>query len=188
MEEGMSITSTNILVGTGVLYLGAFGATEPADTAVNASPAASAWTDAGATDGGMELMANQSFFDYTPDQTTMPVVSVITARTFTLKTNLAEATLENLAYALNTSAPATGSGVKTLEPDVDSGVVTAVAAIFDGTAPSGLRRRVIARKVHSVDNVGLSYKKDGVVLVPVTLRCLYVSSAIKPCKFVDQTS
>lgn len=184
----MTINSSNILVGAGILYLGAFGAAEPADTAVNASPAASAWTDAGATDGGLEFMVNQSYFSYTPDQTQMPVARVRTEVAVTVKTSLAEATLENLSYALNGGTAGSGSGYKSFEPDVDTAAVTAIAAIFDGKAPGGYRRRFIVRKVHSIDNVGFTYKKDGAVLVPVTLGCLYVSNSTKPYKIIDQTS
>lgn len=184
----MTITPTNILVGAGILYLGAFGATEPADSAINTSPAASAWTDAGGTDGGLTFTAAQAFYEAVVDQATMPVARALTTQNVKLKTSLAEATLENLKYALNGGTIATGANYKTYDPDLTGGQVTPIAAIFDGVAPGGFRRRFIARKVHSLENVEQAYKKDGMVLVPVSLGCLYVSSVIKPYHVIDQTS
>ena len=47
----MSVTATNLCLGPGTLYTGAFGAAEPADADVNTTPEVSAWTDLGGTPG-----------------------------------------------------------------------------------------------------------------------------------------
>jgi hypothetical protein len=60
--------------------------------------------------------------------------------------------------------------------------------IFDGYAPAGFRRRVIARKVLSTNNVAFEYSKKNQTELTVEFSCHYVSSTVKPWKVVDQTS
>src|ERR1044072_876781 len=97
----MAVTTTNLIQGPGTLYSGAFGATEPTDTAVNAIPAASAWTDMGGTQDGVKLSVDQTYSELEVDQITLRVGSRLTKQDFTIETSLAEATLENLSTTLN---------------------------------------------------------------------------------------
>jgi hypothetical protein len=186
----MSVTTTNLIMGPATLYSGAFGATEPADAAVNATPAVSAWTDTGGTNGGVKLTVDQKYTELTVDQIVDRVGSRLTNREFTVETDLAEATLTNLSLALNGGTAATGSGFASFEPNYASSASqpTYVAVLLDGYAPSSLRRRVIVRKALSTAKVESSYTKDKQTFIPVTFTGHYVSSSIAPIHVVDQTS
>ncbi len=64
----MAITATALVQGPGYLFRGAFGATEPADSAVGTTPPASSWTDVGATTDGVTLEVEQEFNQLRVDQ------------------------------------------------------------------------------------------------------------------------
>lgn len=186
----MAVTVTNLAQGPGTLYSGAFGAAEPADAAVNTTPAASAWVDRGGTDGGIKLVMTQTFSELKVDQIVDSPGRRLVKRDFNLQTNLAEVTLENLALAMNGGTAASGSGFKTLTPDSASSATQPgyIAAILDGWAPGQLRRRVIARKVLNISNVESAYQKDAQTFIPVDLAAHYVSSSIRPFYIQDETA
>lgn len=187
-----TVTATNVLAGPGALYTGAFGATEPADAAVNSVPAASAWTDAGSTHDGLMVTVNQEFFELEVDQVPDIVGRRLTKRDVQVQTNLAEGTLANIALTLNDSTSATGSGFATLTPSFGQSAMfpTAKAVIVDGWAPTtstAKTRRFIARKVVSIEAVETAYKKDDQYVLPVTFGAMYVDASTAPCKWVDAT-
>jgi hypothetical protein len=186
----MSVTTTNLIMGPATLYSGAFGATEPADTAVNATPAVSAWTDVGGTDGGVKLDIDQKYTELSVDQVVDRVGSRLTKRDIVLSTNLAEATLENLSLALNGGTAASGSGFKSFEPNYATSATQPgyIAALLDGYSPGQFRRRVIVRKVLSTAKVGTEYTKDKQTFFPVEFTAHYISASIAPFKVIDQTS
>ncbi len=186
-----------VLMGAASLYNGLYQATEPLDQAVNSAPQASAWTDMGFTDDGSTIMLNQEFATMTVDQIADIIGRKMTQRDVQVKTNLAEATLENLTIGLNSGTVATGTGAgvnyKTYTPVFDGSELQPVyfAAILDGYAPStsagvSRRRRFILRRVLSIDNVETSYKKGDLTLVPVTFGCHYIDTVTAPFKIVDQ--
>lgn len=176
------------------MYYGSFGATEPADTAVNAAPAASAWTDLGATDGGIKMSVDQKFSTLNCDQLVDDVGSRLVSRSAMVETNLAEPTLANLKIAVNGGTSASGSGYASLEP-LNTTLATQVpyfAAILDGFAPapvnSNFTRRLILRKCVNSAKVESAYTKDKQTYIPAQFKAHYVSSSITPWHWVDQTS
>lgn len=183
----MSVTAANLVQGPATLYYGAFGATEPLDTAVATSPASPAWTDLGGTADGVKLSIDQKYSTMDVDQLVDVVESRLVSRLITVETKLAEATLNNLALLLNGGTQASGSGFTslTLDDTGAGGQPTYHALIIDGFGPSSLRRRVIVRKVLQVDGVTLEYKKDGQTVYTVKMQAHYVSASIKPVKIVD---
>jgi hypothetical protein len=186
----MSVTSTNLIAGPGDLYTGNFGVAEPADTDINIAPAASGWTNAGGTDGGVTLKIAESYMTLTVDQVIDTPERRRTSREVTMVTNLAEPTLENLSLVLNGGTVATATGSKSYDP-ADGNAATQMtykSLLFDGFAPSSFRRRVICRKVLSTDDVSTAYKKDDQTFFPVTFTSHYVSSSIKPFRVLDQTA
>jgi hypothetical protein len=187
-----TVTKANVLAGPGALYWGLQAATNPADTAVNVTPQASAgWTDAGATDGGLTVTWNQSFFEKRVDQVADVVGRVLTERDVQIQTNLAEGTLENLALALNNTTASSGSGYKKLAliPGQAAMIITPIKVIVDGWAPgTNKRRRFLARSVTSIGNVESSYKKDGMFFVPVTFSAEYVDPTTSPVDTIDETA
>lgn len=186
----MSVTTTNLIQGPGTLYSGAFGAPEPADTAVNAVPPASSWTDLGGTQDGCKLSVDQTYSELEVDQITVRVGSRLTKQDFTIETSLAEATLENLSTTLNGGTSASGAGFKSFDPNVTSSATqpTYFAVILDGYAPNQFRRRIIGRRMLNTDSVELAYTKDKQTLIPLKLAGHYVSNSITPFHIIDQTS
>ncbi|MEU6365770.1 hypothetical protein ABZ876_08435 [Streptomyces sp. NPDC046931] len=188
----MAVTATNLVQGPATLYSGAFGATEPADAAVNTAPPASSWTDVGGTDGGVKLTIDQSYVELEVDQIVDRVGSRLTKRNFTVETSMAEPTLANLSLALNGGTSASAAGYASFEPSFASSATqpTYKALLFDGWAPgtSGFIRRVIVRKALSTDAVDLDYTKDKKTMYGVKFSGHYVSASIAPIHIVDQTS
>lgn len=191
-----TITVTNLIQGPGTLYVGAYSATaanEPADSAVNLTPAASAWTDLGGTHDGVTLSVDQAYAELGVDQLVDTPGRRQTKRELTVGTNLAEVTLENLARAMNevVASAITASGNNKVLAITDAplgGEPNYVALIFDGYSPGGFRRRVFGRRMLSVDPAAVPYKKDAQTLIPVKWASHYVSSTVRPFKVVDQTS
>lgn len=189
----MAVSVSNLTMGPATLYSGVVGAVEPADASINTAPAASAWTDLGGTMDGIQLTVAKTYKELEVDQVVDIPGRRVTKRETSIKTNLAEPTLQNLAVALNESAPVTGAAFDYLEPDNTSSAVNPnySAFLLDGIAPGGngaFRRRVVVRRGLSVEDVQAAYKKDGQTVIPVTISAHYVSPSIKPYRVVDQKS
>lgn len=176
----MGVTSTNLIQGPATLYTGLFGATEPATIA---TAPATGWTDVGGTKDGIEVSVNDEYASLTVDQILMDIERRRTGRQVTLKTTLAEATLANLALALNNAAPV--AGVLNLDDGLAAFAPKYTALLMDGIAPGGFRRRVVIRKTLATDSVGVAYKKDDQTVIPVTWTAHWVSSSITPLKWED---
>lgn len=190
-----AVTTRNVLIGPGKLYYGALGATEPGDALVNTAPPTSSWTYAGATDGGLQLVLDQTVVTVHVDQVADPVASAVSERKTRVKTNLAEATLENLLLALNTGGVTSGSGYRAYAPSAggEERNFSYRAIIVDGRAPAtsagvNQNRRFVVRKVLSIDSVDATYKKDGAVMVPVTFEGHYVDDSTAPYRVIDQNT
>lgn len=192
----MAVTVTNLIQGPATLYYGAgytsayTTAAEPADAAINSTPQSSAFTDIGGTQDGLTMEVNREYSELEVDQIVDVPDRRLTKREFSLATNVAEATLENFAVIQNDSAPTTGANYKVFEPSNDTSATqpTYRAWVADGYAPGAFRRRVIGRRMLSVDPTTFAYKKDGQTMFTVKLAGHFVSSSIKPYKLVDQTS
>lgn len=176
----MAVTSTNLIQGPATLYHAPFGSTEP--VSISTAPA-TPWVDLGGTSDGVELSVADEYSVLSVDQIVYEVERRRTNRVVTIKTQLAEATLENLARAINNTAPA--AGVLTADDGLTAFSPAYSAILLDGIAPGGVRRRIIVRKVLGTDSVASSYKKDGMTLVPVTFTGHWVSTSIKPFIITD---
>lgn len=185
----MSVTGPNLVQGPAVLYVGDFEATEPADSAVNSAPSSSAFTDVGGTDEGLTLAIGREFSELSVDQILYIIATQPTKVDPQIKTNLAEATLANLAIALNGGTVTTSGSYRTYDFANASDAnfqPTYKCLIVDGWAPGAAkRRRIIARKCLSIESVESAFKKDGKFMYPVTFRVHYVSSTVTPIHVVD---
>lgn len=189
----MAVTVTNIIAGPGVLYTGAFGATEPTDAQINTTPVASTWTDAGGTQDGVQITIDRDFLEMDVDQLVDMPGRRLTKRDTQVKTNLAEPTMANLLLDMNGGTVTASAAYQTYDPD-DTVAATQPgykALLFDGYAPqtsaaATMRRRFVVRKVLSIESIESSYKKDEMTLLPVTFAAHYVSSSIKPFRIIDQ--
>jgi hypothetical protein len=179
----VSVTSTNLIQGPAVVYLAPFGTAEPATIA--AAPAAG-WVDVGGTKDGVELNIADDYAVLDVDQIIYEIARRRTKRVVTTKTSLAEATLTNLAAAVNNTAPA--ANVLTADDGLAAFAPAYSALIIDGIAPGGFKRRITIRKTLATDSVGLAYKKDAQTLVPVTWTLHWVSASLAPFKIEDATS
>lgn len=195
----MAANVVNLVQGPATVYIGNFGATEPANAAVNTTPQASAWTDVGGTTDGCEISINQEYKELEVDQVVDIPGRRLVKRDMSVKTNLAEPTLQNLLYALNDvnggSLGASGAGYSGYyEPAFTDSATqpTYRAVILHGWAPGSgsnnqsKRRMVILRKVLSSDNVEFAYKKEDQTVFSVTWSVHYVSGSIAPFKIVDE--
>lgn len=181
----MPVTTTNLIQGPATMYLGIFGVTEPATVAT--APGAG-WVDVGGTQDGVGLSVEMEFSELEVDQIVDIPGQRVTKRLTKIKTNLAEATLANLANALNELAATVVANKFT--PTNGSSVFTPnySAVLLDGIGAGGFRRRVIVRKALQTGNVETSYKKDEQTLWPVEFVGHYVSSSIPPFTVEDATS
>ena|SRR5687767_1562896 len=185
-----------VIQGAGKMYTGVFSATaanEPALTAINSAPQASAWTYTGFTSDGITINIDQSFSEMRVDQLADRVGTKLTERQLTLQANLAEATLANLSLGFNGGTITTAASNSYFEPVYDGTELqpTYIAVLFDGYAPASSagvskRRRIILRKAISTESVESAYKKDSLTLVPVTFTSHYVSETVAPFRIIDE--
>ncbi|WP_328494104.1 hypothetical protein OHS59_16215 [Streptomyces sp. NBC_00414] len=177
-----------LVMGPATLYIGAFGATEPAASAYATPPASGAWTDLGFTMDGCELSVEQDYKELVADQTVDKMGARLQERSFKAKVSLAEPSLENLVYVLNDGTVASGTGYHTYEPAFMTSATqpTYRALIVDGWAPGGGRARLIIRKVLSTDNVKWKYSKEDQTVFEVEFEGFYVSEVIAPWKMITE--
>jgi len=189
----MPVTAANLIQGAATLYTGAFGATEPTDAQIASAPAV-AWTDVGATVGGVAIRVNYSYAELEADQLVDVPARTLTKREFMVVTQLAEPTLAMFKLATNTEAAVVSvpgpPAVTTLEPDATAAAVqpTYMALLIDGVAPNtDKRRRIIVRRALMVAQFEMAYQKDGQTVIPVEFHAHHVSDSIRPWKIIDQT-
>jgi hypothetical protein len=155
----MPITKGNIIVGAGILKIGPYGGTT---------------TDVGATRDGVEIEVSRDFHDTKVDQFPATLMKTETDRKITIKANLLEATLANLAIAWGYPASAVSSGTFSL------GIPSSTEEKkieFVGKAPNGGTRTATFWRCVAVSGGGVKYVKDGEVVIPVQFEVLYDPSA-----------
>lgn len=190
----MAVSALNLLAGPGALYSGAFGATEPTDPNVTTAPSAGIWGDVGGTQDGVTLEITQEYFELEVDQVVDVPGRRLSKRDVRVVTNLAEPTLANLSLALNGGTVTASASYTTYDPANDNAATqpTYKALLFDGWAPGasagGWNRRVVVRKVLSIEGTEPKYEKEGQTVFSVTFAAHYVSSSIRPFRVIDQTA
>lgn len=190
----MGVTVTNLIAGPADLYIGNFGATEPADSAVASAPASATWTDLGGTREGVKLIVEQEYMKLEADQSVDRLGSRLTSREVRIETSLAEITLANIQNALNAGTIASSASFATYDPPIGDSAATQTsykALIFDGWAPgaSPFRRRVIVRKIISAEGVGeVTADRENQSVLPVVFVGHYVSASTRIFHIVDQTA
>lgn len=178
----MPVSSSNLIQGPATVYHGVFGATEPATIATTP---ATGWTDLGGTKEGVTVTWADEYAELEVDQVIHTIGRRRTKRTVSVATSLAEATLANLALAINNTAPA--SNVLTGDDGLTAFSPAYSAILIDGIAPGGFRRRIILRKVLATESVGVAYQKADQTLIPVTWSLHWVSASIAPWIVTDAT-
>lgn len=182
----MPVTTTNLTAGAGTIYRGAFGSTEPTGSAAPAAP----FADLGATTDGVTVSVSVDFLELEVDQLIETPERRVTKRETQIATNLAETTLDNMAFTNNVDAPAAAvAGVRTLElpGDLSGYRPTYASLIFDGPGVAGGVSRVIGRKMLSTEGTEFAYQKDSERVYSVTWTAHYVSPAVKSVRYMDIT-
>ena len=119
--------------------------------------------------------------------------SRLTSRTVMATVTLSEATLANLATALNTTVGSTGANYATAEPNYGAFAtqVPYISLLIDGFAPAvvaNARRRIYLPRVLSTGKFGVVYAKDKQVGYQVQFQAYYSSSTQAPFHITDQTA
>lgn len=174
----MAITSTNLVMGVGSLYVADFGAAEPTDieTALGAS-----WIDVGGTLEGVTVNYEPTWTPLRVDQVAMDVDSRLTEEVLTVATQMAEVTFANMRLAYNLPA---GAGGFELGGSSSRTRPNYRALIFEGEGENGEPVRAIVRKALSAEAVETGYKADEQTVLAVTWKAHFVSSEIAPFRIL----
>lgn len=128
----------------------------------------------GAISGGIEIAKATDVYEVYVDQVKTPIQTKPIKETFTVKTNLAEATLKNLRYMWNIPAAkqtgADGQNATYIKVGVSTGVVEHTLEIT-GVSPIGIRVIQVYRAV-SLQASAFAILENKEVLFPVTFTCL----------------
>jgi len=126
----------------------------------------------GYTSGGVNLMMTADRIDLEVDQSYAPIGVHKVRESFEVKTNLAEATLENLKLIWEqVEAIVTGAGSKTLSWGMNPDVIEHTLE-FLGKSPEGFDRTFTVYKAVIWEVGEMVHQKDALTVVPVTFRVL----------------
>lgn len=165
--------AANILIGTGTLY---YGEKDAANTG---------FSDVGYTRGGVNLERTGTFHDVDVDQEFSPVLTFMSAERMVVRTNLAEATQENLKLAWGLSDAITSSDFSDVDGNSYSGNAVQFGGpgltedlpeysiIFKGKAPGTDKVRLIRfHRCIAVDFGNIVHQKNAETVVPAAFLCL----------------
>lgn len=196
----MSVTTKNIIVGPGDLFVADALTTDLPSLTASSSGSASlvrdalendaAWTNLGATEGGVEMAYEPTYSDIMIDQWKDAARLNLEQQTFNFSTQLMESTLENLILAWGyDSASALTAGTNTTNDGItntfDLGVLGedpceykfAIVSKGVGGQPdcapgTKVERVYVARRVVSVQGSTLGLRRTEATMFPVTFRML----------------
>jgi len=183
-------------MGPATVYYAPFGTAAPLDANINATPAASAWTDLGGTNGGVSTSIDPKFTDFEVDQIVDTPGSRLTSRSIMVTTVLAEVTLQNLATALNTTIGATGANYAKVQPNYGqfASQLPYISLLVDGWAPTGAtlnvnwRARLWLPKILQTGKIEWADAKDKQKGLSVQFQAYYVSNTTPPFDLTYQTA
>lgn len=194
----MTLSTANFLMGPVTIYAGALGSitSPPTDATVNATPAASAWTNLGDSNGGVTVSWDPKFTALMSDQIVYTVDERLTSVDVQVAGTLAEMTLSNFAMALNTTIGTTGANFATFEPNYGPTATQTpkISLLLDGFAPnpaggvSTFRRRLYIPRAQQTGKISIVNAKDKQQGFDVAWNAYYVSNTVAPLHFTDQTS
>ncbi len=171
----MGLTSAyEILSGAGTLYIAPANESKPD---LDATPAGN-WTEMGETDGGVTVTPSQEIEKKRTDQRTGAVKAIRTEEDLVIETNLAQATLENLAQVMNgltvTDNAAGASTIGYREVGMyRGGDVSEFALLFRADSPYGdyPAQYYVPRGFFAGEH-GMEYQKEGDIYIPFSFEAL----------------
>jgi hypothetical protein len=184
----------SLVMGPATVYVADFETTEPLDSEISSVPAGD-WMDIGSTLDGVVLTVKHEFESPDVMQKYDKAASRLKRRHVTVDMSMAEPTLINMLYALNSGELTAGSGYTSYSPPfLDRATpLTYRAVIIDGWAPGfseitgqHRRRRIILRKCLSTEDSSLSYTKDKLTAQNVTWTVHRVDGVVPPLKVIDE--
>ena len=202
-------TSANIIVGAAALFTYESGELADGDLPAYVDDVSlkvtlsetAGFRNVGYTSNGLELQFQPDFGEVSVDQVLDVAKLYKQGMQVNLNTSFAEATLENLLFAIagqtDDLAEVTGSGVtntNTLnlsagdigECPVERGLVAVGPGTGDCAAGSSIERVYVAYRALSIENVTVSAKRDEATMFDVSFRLLPNNSASYG-KIVDRT-
>lgn len=180
----MSDSAYDILVGVGEIWVAPVGTTMP--TLDQTPTAASAyWEYVGPSEDGVKLDFDETINAFSPDTETGDTDAVRSHEAVKITANLYEATLENLALAFAATVTTVPAGSGTLgykEIGMSRGAqVTKKAILFRGNSPYGdFPGQYLVPFGYISGKVGLEYKKEAHVLIPIEFNALVDKNASDP--------
>ena len=153
----------NVLVGIANMYLGPVGTPGPPDTLAFDDAWATPWYHPGYSDKGLVLNFDRKEKRHGVEEISNPLLITTDSSTMKVSIGFAEATLENMRYAMgggtiSTQAAAVGViGKKTLVLSEDLEVVSLG---FEGKNPQGFYRRVLIPRVVSTAKLKTEFDRS----------------------------
>lgn len=193
VEIGDYIVS--LVMGPATVYVADFDTPEPLDSDITTVPSFANWMDIGTTLDGVVMTVKQEFENLEVVQNSEVPGRRLKRRHIEVDLSMAEPTLTNMLYAMNSGELQSGSGFTSYSPPfLDRATpLTYRAVMIDGWAPgfsetSGKhrRRRVILRKCLSIDDTSLGYTKDDLTACNVKWTVHRVDGVTTPFKIIDE--
>lgn len=171
--------ATQIVAGSGVLYVAVLGSTLPSLDAHGEYPVVwpAAWKAVGYTEDGIDMTYTPTIKPLHVDEETAPVGDVLTEEKFHVSAKLAEATLQNLNRAIAASAYTDDSTAESdINVKVGSKALNYTMVGVDGPAPgTNLRRVVIMQKAIATAAVSMKMQRKDKVIIPVSFEARQLS-------------
>lgn len=163
----MAVTSTNVIIGAGTMYV--------ADVGTADANMFSAAYDVGGTSGGVEISYEPEYKDIEVDQEFAPIAKKKIREKMTVKTTMAESTLQNILLAWGLPATRLSNGTLSFgESEVSDAVEKQV--YIRGKGPNGQNRTVKLWRCTPQGNATFAFKKDDVTFVNVEFMVLASST------------
>lgn len=156
-------TQANVVVGLGdgTIKIGTYGTAEGSAD------------DLGFTEGGVELTVEREYFEKIVDQEIGPLEAFKTAERATLKVTLAEATLANLAKAIDYAAGAISGDTLSFGGNA---TVNELTVYLNVLGPDNAARKYTFHKCVITSAATHSYKKDDKTMIEIELLVLQDTS------------
>ena len=151
-------TAANVLVGVGTLSI--------------KYPIGGSYVEAGYTEDGVSMEYNPTEEDIMVEETTVALDRVITKEEVKFTCNMAESSLVNMDKAIAGSVLA-GSVIT-----IGGGINKKMSVKVVGKNPAGFNRTLEIPLATATGTVGMSYKKGGKTVVPVTFAALYNNGTV----------
>lgn len=171
----------NVVVGVGDVYVSPVGTALPTQTG-GVFTFGAGWTNVGYTKDGVEVLYSQEIFEGKVDQELSPVVRMLMGEKMSIKTKLAETTIENIQRAIPASTLSTAGGLKTLH--MGGGALSEIQVAFCGKGgvdelDAEFQRVFILYRSQSDAPVNIGHKANDLTVLDVTWTALADSTKPK---------